>query len=429
MNNATAPAAAPPPALSVPLLIARVLAPFALGYFLSYMYRVVNAVIAPDIGRSIPLDAGALGLMTAAYLFTFGAAQLPLGVALDRYGPRRVEAGLLLIAAAGAGLFAAAADVGDLILGRGLIGLGVSACLMAAIKANVLFFPPQRLALMNGIILFCGGLGAVAAAAPVEAMLRITDWRGVFVGLAVCTASAAALIHVVTPEPRGAGASAPLREQLRGLGSVFRDRGFWRLAPAASFCQGGSMAISGLWMGPWLADVAGLDRAGVAAHLSLGAAGMAVGFLGTGVVADALGRWGVKPLALALSGMSAFCCTLILLAVGWTGATLLLVALFGGLASTGTLVYAIVSANVAPSLSGRATTAVNLLIFIAAFVLQWGMGGIVGLWPSGADGARPVAAYSAAFGVAAALQAVALAWGIFSRGRPKASAPQPIAPQ
>ena len=123
----------------------RVFIPFAFGYFLSYVYRTVNAVIAPDLVADAGLAPAALGLLTSAYFLAFAAFQIPLGVLLDRFGSRRVEAVLLVIAAAGAIVFALAEGVTGLIVGRALIGLGVSACLMAAFKAFSTWLPPERL--------------------------------------------------------------------------------------------------------------------------------------------------------------------------------------------------------------------------------------------------------------------------------------------
>jgi sugar phosphate permease len=117
--------------------------PFAFGYFLSYLYRVINAVLAPDLVADIGLEAAGLGLLTSTYFITFAAFQLPLGVLLDRFGPRKIEAALLLVAGFGAWTFACAESLKGLIIGRALIGLGVSACLMAAFKAFVLWFPIQ----------------------------------------------------------------------------------------------------------------------------------------------------------------------------------------------------------------------------------------------------------------------------------------------
>jgi sugar phosphate permease len=172
----------------------RVLLPFALGYYMSYVYRAINAVIAPDLVRDVGLDAASLGLLTSMYYLTFAAVQLPLGLVLDRVGPRRTEAALLLFAAAGALIFAIAQSLSGLAIGRGLIGLGVSACLMAGVTAFARWFPRERLAFINGCLFTAGGLGAITATAPVEAALAVTDWRGVFVALAAATLAVAIVI-------------------------------------------------------------------------------------------------------------------------------------------------------------------------------------------------------------------------------------------
>jgi MFS family permease len=146
----------------------RIFLPFACGYFLSYLYRTVNAVMAPNLAADLGLDPSALGLLTSAYFISFASAQLPLGVLLDRFGPRRIEAVLLLFAASGAFLFARGESLAELVIGRALIGFGVSACLMAAFKAFVEWFPRRQLPLINGIQMASGGLGALSATAPVE---------------------------------------------------------------------------------------------------------------------------------------------------------------------------------------------------------------------------------------------------------------------
>jgi len=157
-------------------LLATVWLPFACGYFLSYAFRAINAIISQDLVRDLGLAPAQLGLLTAAYFFTFALAQVPLGVLLDRFGPRRIETVLLLFAAAGAGIFSVADGIELLVFARALIGLGVSACLMAGIKAFVQWFPISRLASLNGWLLAAGGLGVFAASLPAEAALDYTDW-------------------------------------------------------------------------------------------------------------------------------------------------------------------------------------------------------------------------------------------------------------
>lgn len=221
-----------------PAIALRVFIPFALGYFLSYLYRVVNAVIAPDLIADLGLSASALGLLTAAYLLTFAAAQLPLGIMLDHYGPRKIEAGLLVFGAIGAAIFALAPNTPILIMARALIGFGVSACLMASFKAYVMWFPKERLALVNGFQMMAGGLGALAATQPVEAMLGFTDWRGVFWILAGLTLLSAVLIYFMVPEHGGGRhPDAKLSDALGGVKTIFTSKQFWRAAPWCVFSQ------------------------------------------------------------------------------------------------------------------------------------------------------------------------------------------------
>src|SRR5574337_443993 len=132
----------PPPALTAApaTLWLRVFLPFAFGYYLSYLLRTVNAVISPVLTSELHLTAADLGLLSSTYFLTFGLAQIPLGIALDRYGPRRVEAALMLVTAAGCACFALGHNLASLAVARGLVGLGVSACLMASLKGFTLWF-------------------------------------------------------------------------------------------------------------------------------------------------------------------------------------------------------------------------------------------------------------------------------------------------
>ncbi len=299
-----------------PLVHLRIFLPFAFGYFLSYLYRTVNAVLAPDLVRDVGVDPASLGLLTSAYFLAFAAAQLPLGVLLDRYGPRRVEATLLLFAAAGALLFARATTLGELMVGRALIGLGVSACLMAAFKAFTLWFPPERLPLANGVQMISGGVGALAATTPVELALRLTDWRGVFLAVAGLTVLAAVCVYLVVPEQDGSRSDGDASgEQCAGIRTVFASRVFWRIVPWAFAAQAAYLSIIGLWSGPWLRDVAGYPRMAVANTLMGLSLAMVVGYFAFGALAERLARRGIRPMTVAACGMTAFMLVQLLLAV------------------------------------------------------------------------------------------------------------------
>src|ERR1700741_607256 len=171
-----------------------VFCPFAAGYYLSYFYRYVNAVIAKDLVADFGLTPSDLGLLTSAYFLSFALAQLPLGVALDRFGPRRCTAALFCVAGAGALIFGPARDLTMLSIGRALIGLGVSAGLMGSIKAFTLWFPRERLTALSGWMIGIGSLGTLSATAPVEALLGPFGWRALFIALGALSVGAAALI-------------------------------------------------------------------------------------------------------------------------------------------------------------------------------------------------------------------------------------------
>jgi predicted MFS family arabinose efflux permease len=392
----------------------RVFIPFAFGYFLSYLYRTVNAVIAPDLVRDIGVDPASLGLLTSAYFLSFAAFQLPLGVLLDRYGPRRVEAVLLLVAAAGAFLFARAESLGGLMLGRALIGLGVSACLMAAFKAFTLWFPPERLPLVNGIQMISGGVGALAASTPVELALKVTDWRGVFLTVAGLTVCAAVCVLLVVPEKEGTHSGETLAEQLVGLRTVFTSRVFWCIAPWAVTSQSAYLSIYGLWSGPWLRDIAGYDRMAVANSLMGISLAMIVGYFTFGALAGRLARHGIRPMKVAALGMLAFMCVQLLLTFQWVGLSLHLWVLFGFCGTASILPYAVLSQSFPKQLAGRANTSLNVLVFVAAFAAQWAIGAIIGLWAQALDGGYHPGGYRAGFGLILALQVLAAFWYVWS---------------
>jgi MFS family permease len=391
-------------------MVLRVFLPFACGYFLSYLFRTVNAVIAPDLVQAVGLSAADLGLLTSTYFLAFAVSQIPLGILLDRFGPRRVESMLLLCAAVGAVLFAVGRTPTALLVGRACIGLGVSGCLMAAFQAFVLWFPPARLPLANGCIMACGGLGALVATAPVEGLLRLTDWRGLFIGLSICTLGVAGLIFCVVPEHRLAATSAGMTAQLHGVATVFRSRLFWRLAPITMLAQATLLSLQGLWAGPWLRDVAGLERPAVATHLFVSATAMLLGYLVLGAVGERLQRRGVSLSVVIGVGVGVFLGVQLCICLGTTLLPMVLWALFGFAGAASILPFALLSQAFPSDLAGRSNTALNLLIFVSAFAGQYGIGAVINLWPLTATAGYALPAYQTAFGLMLGLEVLAFGW-------------------
>jgi MFS family permease len=387
----------------------RLFLPFAAGYFLSYLLRNVNAVIAPELVRELGVSAAELGLLTSAYLLTFGAFQLPLGVLLDRYGPRRVEASLLLIAAAGSAWFAVGTSLGELALARAAIGLGVSACLMAAFKAFSVWFPIERLPSLNAAVMVAGGLGALAATTPLAWVAPLLGRRGLFLALAALTVLAALAVFSTPDKPAAAGGT--LAQQLRELGRILRHREFWRYAPMAATGLGGFLALQGLWAVPWLMQVSGQTREIAAFHLLLTTVAMVCGFLVIAVGIGPLRRRGLAPGRVMAFGNGAGLVAMLLLWMG-VGSTQALWFVLGVAFAVGNVAYAEIAGRFPPAVAGRVNAALNLATFVGAFSLQWGYGVLLdGLQ---AAGWTPTDGHYAAFLTLLALQAVGFGWFVWN---------------
>jgi MFS family permease len=390
-------------------LLALVFLPFAAGYFCSFLFRNVNSVVFPELTREFGLTPGSLGMLTSAYFVTFSLAQLPLGVLMDRYGPRLVNGVMLLVAAAGAVVFALAQSLPVLAAGRALIGMGVAVCLMSSMTAFVLWFPRERTATLFGWMLLVGSCGALTATKPVELLLRVMDWRTLFWWLAALAAGASALLLFVAPEKSVAGKGQTLRSQIAVIGTVYRSRDFWNIGLAAALVQGVAIGLLGLWAGPWLRDVVGLTRADMADRLLVAAAAFGVGGVVCGTLSDWLARRGVAPVATYFAGCIA--CTLAMLPIvlGVRDGAVLWWALFVGFCAFGSLSYPLISTRFPREITGRLITALNLVTFSTAFIAQFAVGLIINLWPV-VDGRYALAGYQTSFALFFGLQVLAVAW-------------------
>jgi len=394
----------------------RIFLPFAGGYFLSYLLRAVNAVIAPELQQELTLSAANLGLLTATYLLAFGAFQIPLGMLLDRYGPRRIQSALLVIAAIGTALFAVGHSLTELAFARGLIGLGVSACLMASLKSFMQWFPLERQAALAGAIMATGALGALSASVPLEWVLPSLGWRGVFVVLTIALLLISVITFLSVPERAVDASALSFTSQWQGVVQIVSSRQFWRFAPLMGLFSGSFMALLGLWAVPWLMSVNGATRGVAAEHLFALGLGMLVCYLGIAALTTRLTRRGMRP-AVQLAFSAALTLAFEGLIILGVTPTLVLWAGYGLFVSASSLCYTTLAAYFPVALSARVTTAVNLSAFAGAFGLQWGIGLVVD--SLSAAGWAPPSAYRAAFSLMFVLQAIAYAWYLLEGRRDK----------
>jgi MFS family permease len=392
------------PSLSRAALYSSVFLPFALGHYLSFIFRTINAVLAPYLVASLQLGAAQLGLLSSAYFAAFGLAQLPVGVALDRYGPRRVQQVLLVVAALGSLVFAASNGFAMLFAARVLTGLGLSACFMGSIKVLSYWVEPARLPSIHGYLLAVGGLGAMSATLPVALALRHLDWRTLFVVLAGLTLLPAVAVALFTPADPVAHRISRLPSP-RALLEVYQDGAFRRTVRLLLPSHAVAFGLQGLWMGQWLQDVGHIGLRSSATYLLVGMAAIVLGSLLLGNVTEWAGRrWGMKPIDVAGCGVGLFLLVQVLMLFGVPMLVPFLSVCFTLFGTAAGLQYTIVAQSVPPVMTGRAATCLNLLIFAGAFVVQGGFGLILGMWHPDASLHYPGIAWRAALAVVLALQ-------------------------
>jgi sugar phosphate permease len=397
------------PSLSKWRLILSVFLPFAAGYYLAYLFRTINAAISPALASDFGLDAAETGLLASVYFLVFGLSQIPIGVLLDRLGPRRVQGVLLVIAAGGATLFGNASSFPELLVARAMIGLGVAGSLMAGLKAIVTWFPRERVALANGWMIMLGSLGAVTATAPTDWLLNYLGWRSLFEILTIGTVTVAGLIYMVVPERAAGSQIATSARKPLTLWSIYSDPRFLRIAPLSAACIGSAWALQSLWVSAWLTDVEGFNHQSRVAQMFLMAVSLSVGALLLGAVADRLRKFNIRTEVLfaCVGALFILAELALVLRIPMPSFPLWSVISIAGAATV--LSFAVIADYFPGEFAARANGALNLFHFGYAFTIQYGIGLVVEQWPS-QEGHYPVAAYQAAFGLCLALQAAALVW-------------------
>ena len=395
----------------------RVFLLFSAGYFVSYVFRGVNLGFAPFITHDLGLSAADLGVLTSLYFLGFAGAQIPAGVLLDHFGPRRVTAVTLLFAAAGIWVFGAAHSLGMMMAGRLLIGVGVSVCLGAAFKALAQHFASARLPLMNGLVMAIGGFGGVMVGSPLTWVLTFSSWRSVCVGLGLMTVAVALAQWMLVPETNETRHQASIGAQFQGTLHILRSATFWKIASFSVVTQGVFYAMQSLWVGAWLRDVQGFEPREAAALVSILGFAMMAGCVGFGAAARSLERRGVSLYAFCGIGMALYVLTQLLIVFNAPLPASLLWAAYGIFGGTGILTYAVMARSFPAQMTGRVNTTLTLIIFLLIFGFQIGVGAVLSHWPA-SGGHYPAAAHLAAWGILIAFQVLSAVWYVIPGRKP-----------
>lgn len=398
---------------------------FSFGYFVSYLYRGINIGFAPFLTQELGLSAGDLGMLTSLYFLGFSLAQIPAGAALDTWGPRRVNAGIMLIAALGAVVFGLGQSLSGLMVGRLLIGIGVSVCLGASFQAIALSFPMHRLPMVNGAVVAIGGLGGAVVGTPLALTLEFMSWRTVSFMVAGLTVLVAALVLWGTQDaglPKVKKRPA-LGEQFRGTWAIARNRTFWQIALFPSTAAGVFYGVQSLWMKPYLLDVTGLQVSVVDGLVSLLGFLAVLGSVLSGFAARRIERMGVSLYHLSGLLLFVFMVVQVLILIDAPAPKAILWGAYGFLGGSNILIYSVLVETFPRAMLGRISTSFNMLVFFLIFSFQNVIGWIVELWEPIAPGVYPARAHITAWVVLLGLQACAAVWFFASR------APKPIEAQ
>ena len=393
--------------MKTPLQLFLVVAlPLAVFSMISQASRTVMAIIGPLLATEFSLSASELGLLGACMFAAYGAAQLPVGIALDMFGPRRIQAAFSLLAAAGFALFALSNGLAGFAIARAIIGIGIAAALMAIIKVNTQWFAPTQVATMTGLAMMVGSLGSVLTTAPVQAVLPVLGWRGVFWILCGASVFSALWIFIAVRDKPVTGARRSLRTEGAVIGQILGSRLFWRYGPAASMLTILNFTYLGLWAGPWLRDVAGYDGAARAHTLLLYALAMMAGGPAIGWAASRVQARGWPSMlvpALCTVGLMAAQIGLMLQPSSHLLVNGLWV-MFAFCGAGGPTGYIAVGQMFPVEQTARVATAINALTLTCAFVLQSAIGAILDQWPRTTSGGWDPHGYSAALAVSVGLQ-------------------------
>jgi sugar phosphate permease len=403
-----------------------IFAVLSLGYILVYFHRLCPAVLAVDMMQDLKATGALTGLLGAAYFYPYALMQLPAGLLSDSWGPRKTITLFFIVAFAGSLVLGTATTVSLAILGRTLVGIGVAMLFVPTLKILAEWFLAREFAFMTGILMALGGVGSLSAAAPLAALSSWIGWRLSFVAVGLFTLLLALLVYIfVRNRPSDLGWPSPTESTTatvpsirlgEGIRKVLTTPAFWPLAVWFFFDCAIFFSFGGLWGGPYLVQLYGMDKARAAAILSMLAVGMIVGSPLLSYVSNSVFR-GRKPVlvicsavVLALSAVLAFATQSIPVA----GLYLLCLGL-GVFSSAVVVIGFTANKELFPvKMAGTATGIVNLFPFAGGAIFQPILGAV--LENHGRVGGDfTVDGYRAAFLVLFACAVVAMTASLFVR--------------
>jgi MFS family permease len=353
---------------------------FAFGYFLSCLLRAITATLSPVLTLEFELMAADLGLLAGGYFLGFASMQIPLGYLLDKFGPKKIVSSFLLIAFIGTLSFALAQSFSGLLISRILIGVGVSACLMAPLTGYRIWFAENQQQRANSWMLMIASLGFLSSTLPVQLLLPALGWRWLFGGIAGLILISIFLMLAFIPKwdhQKDESLENPVRQG--SLSDVWKNKFFISVIPMGLFNYGGLMAIQTLWAGPWMVRVAGYTPIESATGLFWINITMLISFFLWGYFLPKITNLGFSALKILKLGLPLSFLVLLIIIILGSKAGAFYIALFILTSIFLSVTQPAVGLSFASHLAGKALTSFNLLIFLGTFIMQWIMGLVIDL--------------------------------------------------
>ena len=350
---------------------------FAFGYFLSCLLRAITATLSPILTLEFELLAADLGLLAGGYFLGFACMQIPLGYLLDKFGPKKIVSSFLLIALIGTTSFALAQSFSGLLISRILIGVGVSACLMAPLTGYRIWFAENQQQRANSWMLMIASLGFLSSTLPVQFLLPSFGWRWIFGGISILILISIFLMLAFIPKWDHQIKTGENSLKSGSLADVWKDRFFISVIPMGLFNYGGLMAIQTLWAGPWMTRVAGYTPLESATGLFWINITMLVSFFLWGYFLPRITTSGFSALKILKLGLPISFLVMLSIIILGSKAGAFYITLFILSSIFLSVTQPAVGLSFPSYLAGKALTSFNLLIFLGTFIMQWLMGLVI----------------------------------------------------
>ena len=389
----------------------RVVFPFAYCYFLLFFLRNLNAVLATSIDQELKFSAFSIGLMSGMFLFFTSVAHWPMSKLVDRWNAKLTQVWLLMCAMLGVGIYGASHHMFGLMVGRALMGIGMTGGLLCSMRALNYWFGHEKVLGLIGVMTVSGAVGAMAGTYPLQQLVEVVPWRGVMMIIGGMVLFGLLYILIVTPkDPMGKKGSAIHFKDLFGYREYFHHPQLLKVLIPGAFCFGGFVSLQSLWLGEWFEKAFGYTSFKSGIYLLIIAFSMMLGMLSIPLFRKLAKRWGISLVRFQMIFYLIYLLFLFLVSIepfgdhiyGWIVVAYAVQVVF--------LNYRIVLDHVKGKEMSKAMSFSYIVVFGVAFLLQVLFGAIVSIWERDAEGFYPVIAYQAGYWTLIALSCGSLWW-------------------